>query len=55
MVLVVLGDVVVVASGFDTESLTADVVAITAVNSVNSDGEEVMEVFFSVVDKLALP
>ena len=54
-VVVVLVDVVVVASGFDTESRTADVVTMTAANSVNSEDASAIEVFFSVVDKLALP
>ena len=43
------------ATGFDIEARTADVVAMTAANSVNSEDEVVIEVFFSVVDKLALP
>ena len=47
--------VVVVALGFDTEIFMADVVAITAASSVNSEDDADAEVFFNVVDKLALP
>ena len=53
--MVVLVDVVVVARGFDTEIFTAEVVAITSANSVNSEDDADAEVFFKVVDKLALP
>lgn len=53
VVVVVL--VVVTAAGFDIASLIADEVATTAASSVNSAEGAMFDVFFSVLDKLALP
>ena len=53
IVVVVL--VVVAVTGFDIASRIADVVATTVARSVNSAEGALVEVFFSVVDKLALP
>ena len=53
VVVVVL--VVVAAAGFEIASRITDVVATTAASSVNSAAGAMFEVFFNVVDKLALP
>lgn len=47
--------VVVAADGFEMASRISDVIAITEASSVNPVEGATLEVFFKVVDKLALP
>ena len=55
VVVVVVLLVVVVTAGFEMASRIIDVAAITDASSVNSVAGAILEVFFNVVDKLALP